>query len=153
MNSYMHKNSAVEPPTMSIDAVKIYKSILDGSPIVLTRKYGFSDDLRALAERLDCDSLVSPLRKHGIDAAVVGRATPEITYYESAIRVDVPDAGIYTAMDADAASRVLQRVDNGLTPVEAINRTLEQCNRPVLTEHQLKLLENAADAVERRLMR
>lgn len=147
MRSYLHTNSAIMPPTMAGEALAIYRAIISGQPIRIERGHYTPEDLALVAERMRCDEAVTGLRRLGIDARVVDRERVlDLTYVEAAVRV-----GDAVAVDAEAALRICQRLEGGLTLDVALARTLAQCEQPVLSEHALRAMEREAEAVMRRL--
>jgi hypothetical protein len=162
MNSYMHVNSAVEAPTLDAETLTLYRAVRTGSPVVLASgRAPLPEMLRTLAERLACDAAAEELRRLGVDARVTEspeRLDPtvpveEVRYVSASVSILGPERGEMSCLDAEAALRIVQRLGAGLTLRDAIDRTMEQCYRPTLSDGALRRLEREADAAQRRLLR
>lgn len=154
--SYGHANSALNAPTLSGDALAIYRAIAAGTPITITRTHFTPEDLRLVAERLACDESAAHLRSLGVRALVTEspQDDPERRdlYVSASVSIYLDDH-VPRWLNSEATNRVAQRIESGLSPLEAVDRTLAQCDRPVMSEHALRELEREADSAERRSMR
>ena len=150
MKSFMHANSATMPPTLTRDAIRIYRATLSGQPVEIMGGHYLAQDLRLVAERIDCDgAVIALLRAGALGCRVVDRGD----YVEAAVHIARPDLTHLATVDAEAANRVAQRVASGMTLEDAVARTLAQCETPVLSGHALDKIEGAQAAAERRLDR
>lgn len=157
MKSYMHTNSSLSAPTLRGDALAIYRAYMSGAPIVMRKDRYISETLCLVAERLACDSAAANLRRLGLDADVTQSrdaldesvSVNDVRYVSAGVSILMPNATMH-GFDAEAAERIAQRVESGLSVDDAIARTLEQCPRPVLSTHHLNQIEREADAADRR---
>ena len=156
MKSYGHPNSSVEPPTLSDAQQSLYWTMRNGGTIApATESLKFvAQDLAIVTEKLRCDAV----------CARFGNRIPWLTpgcshknYFTAAVSlapcdVQSPDE-IYCmfAVDSEAGNRIADRLDSGVSPVEAVLKTLAQCEQPVYTERELQRLEREADAHVRRV--
>jgi hypothetical protein len=155
MKSFSHPNSSVDAPLLSPDQDALYLHMTAGGPLPNPnpRRDYLAQDLRALAERLDCDRAAFRLASLGVNCAAgywQDRRTERA--HVVAACVCLTDAADHVhVIDAQAANRLADRLSSGLQLADALSRTLEQCDRPTYTEEQLKRLEHSADVYERAL--
>lgn len=150
MHSYMHTNSSNPPPTMTGDALAIYRAIRAGTPIVIAPGHYTPDALAIVAERLRCDEGAAALASLGVDAWIIDRPVGDTEYVEAAVHVATEPRG---SVDGEAAARIVARIRSGLAASDAIARTLTQCDRPVLSRGAIDRMNRDADAAQRRINR
>lgn len=156
MKSYAHANSAIEPPQLTDIQDGLYLALTTGTPLPgpFTHARHVAHDLRVVAERLDCDDRAAQLRALGLDATAGygDRRTERIHLVVACVSIHSDAEGLFV-LDAEAAHRLAQRLASGMALPDAIERTVEQCERPVLSEASLRSLERDADAHVRRVER
>lgn len=148
MKSFLHTNSATMPPTLTRDAIRIYRATLSGQPVEIMGGHYLAQDLRLVAERIDCDGIVATLQRAGaLGCRVVDRGD----YVEAAVWIARADLTHLATVDSEAARRIAQRIASGMTLDAAVERTLAQCEAPVLSGHALREIEHRQEAAERLL--
>lgn len=149
MRSYNHPNSAITPHPLDGETLAIYHAIRDGQPVTIPVTIYTPERLYLLAERFACDDAARWLVAQGVDARIIDIERETISWHPVAVQI----TGTYELcmVDAEAARRILQRVQAGLSVDEAITRTLAMCEQPVLSEFAISELERKADNHVRRL--
>lgn len=137
MMSYGHPNTSAIPPVLAGQALDVYQAIEAGEPVTITPGRYTAAALYDVARKLDADRAAAWLTALGIEA----RSPSSPQYCAAAVFLTTPD---YPIVDAEAAVRIGQRVQSGLSIDEAIRRTLAQCEQPCLSETALRELEDRA---------
>jgi hypothetical protein len=126
----MRLYNVMEAPILSGAALDLYRAIVAGKPFTLIKSPTTAADLHLVAERLACDAAASELQSLWVDAMVVDSSQGDrgcAGAYVTASVAIYPEDGPVAVLDAAAASRVAQRLDEGLTLRQALDRTLAQC--------------------------
>ncbi len=112
-----------------------------------------ADSLRTIAERLDCDTAVRRIGSRLECRAGYGdRRYTDLHCVAACVTLYWGD-GQHACVNSAAAERIADRLDSGLAPDQAIERTLLQCERHTPTEGELLRLEKDADTWTRTLSR
>lgn len=142
--NYAMPNAADRQPNMTSDGIAAYRAILADQPI--PRGHYLVESLMEAADRLRCDACARSLTERGIDAVVATFEGHEI--YTTMICFDIGKRTY--AVNHVFASRMLARLNSGLTPEEAAERTCDPA-QPKLSVAALRDMERDADAHGRRL--
>src|SRR6266852_4779470 len=161
----------IDPPMLNQETDALYLALREGGPLPGRQKpapHFLAQDLRVIAERLECDHQVARLRRHGVSEPFGPPLSAAACRAGWGDRRDTDPGGLglhavaacvtlYWRDDADtvdkdrtaqvnaaAAVRVADRLDSGMFPAEAIRRTLSQCERKAYTEGDVRRLESNA---------